>query len=198
MLRVNPSNVDQVWNVLLIAEVIVCAFTSDLAVLRHILALARARQPRSNGILARLRRLWRETVGHSLIKLLDSLILLAWELLRHIHATDSLLSARNQLPIVSYRHFLTLDVLEYAHIVLLVGQLLLAVDGEAAFLVLRADVMLLWRLDEWQVDLLHVVLGPEHDSRGGDIVLVGLEALLLARNSEGLRARGLIGCVYLH
>lgn len=183
---------------LLITEVIVRAFTPDLAVLGHVLTLARACQPRSNGILACLRRLWREAVGHSLIELLDSFILLAWELLRHVHATDRLLSARNQLPIVCYRHFLTLDVLENAHIVLLIGQLLLAVDGQAAFWVLRACVMLLWGLDEGQVHLLHVVLGSEDDSRGSDIVLVRLEALLLARNSEGLRARGLIRRVYLH
>lgn len=107
-----------------------------------------------------------------MVKLLHSLVLLARELLRHVHATDGLLPIRNQLPIVCYRHFLTLNVLENAHIVLLVSQLLFPIDCQASFWLVGADVMLLWRLNEWKIDLFHVVLGSDDYSRGSDAPLV--------------------------
>ena len=104
-------------------------------------------------------------------ELLHPLVLLARELLRHVHATDGLLATGNYLPIVSYRHFLTLDVLEDAHIVLLISQLLFSIDRKASFW-LGADVVLLWRLDEWKVNLLHMVLRSDHNSGGSDAPLV--------------------------
>lgn len=105
---------------LLVAQVVVRALTSDLAVFGDVLALTHAGQGCGNRSLRRLRR---ETMGLGLVKLLDSLVLLAREFLRHVHGTHRLLPAASlhKLTIVRYRHLLTLNVLENAHVVLLVS-----------------------------------------------------------------------------
>ena len=86
LFRIN-TDINQIRLVLLIVQVVISALAATLStcILSVTLALVCTRQRCLHRILARLRRLWRETMWHSLVKLFDPVVLLTWwKLLRSL------------------------------------------------------------------------------------------------------------------
>lgn len=162
------SDIYQVWFMLLVIQIVICTFASNLTIsIFTILTFISACLSSLHWVLTILSCLRRETMRLGLVKLLDSFVFLTWR--KFLRCRQCLITWGSwlsrptacsilwmHLSIMNYWHLLILNILKYPKVWWLLSNLLFTINCLQNFVAtwVNVDVVLFWCLNERQIYLL--------------------------------------------